>query len=96
MRYSYLTLAVAFLLPVALTAQMSMMSRQQDIPLKPWAAPLYWQPSQPDSHIAAMQRLNAQNSSQQKKDRVPGTASGSAGIPARTNHRPYTCEVTDL
>ena len=40
------------LVPVALTAQVS---RERDIPLKPWAAPLYWQPSQPDSHAAASQ-----------------------------------------
>jgi hypothetical protein len=45
MRYSSPILAIALLLPVALTAQMSMMSREHDIPLKNWQAPLYWQPA---------------------------------------------------
>lgn len=55
MRFSHalpsLTLALG-LVPVALTAQVS---REHNIPLKPWAAPLYWQPTQPDSHAGAVQ-----------------------------------------
>src|ERR1035438_8826584 len=48
MRHSYFSLVLA-LVPVALTAQVS---REHDIPLKPWAAPLYWQPNQPNDHDA--------------------------------------------
>jgi hypothetical protein len=40
------------LAPVVLPAQVS---RERDIPLKPWAAPLYWQPTQADSHNATVQ-----------------------------------------
>ena len=50
MRRSSLTLALA-LLPVAAYAQVPM-SREHDIPLKPWPAPLYWQQTQPDNHNA--------------------------------------------
>ncbi len=51
MRYSHTlrhtTLALTLVLePVLLTAQMP---RERDIPLKPWAAPLYWQPTQEES-----------------------------------------------
>ena len=40
---------VSFALSAALTAQVT---RNHDIPLKNWAAPLYWQPSQAESEAA--------------------------------------------
>ena len=45
---------VSFALSAALTAQVT---RNHDIPLKNWAAPLYWQPSQAESE-AARERLD--------------------------------------
>jgi hypothetical protein len=50
MRFS--SFALVLLLPVALTAQVS---REHDIPLKNWEAPLYWQPTLTEGHFTGTQ-----------------------------------------
>lgn len=53
MRFNSL-LGLASLLPVALTAQIS---REPDLPLKNWSAPMYWQPTQPkEAHDVSVMR----------------------------------------